>query len=117
MDEPVSKSTVAKVADQAHAATDRVAQKATGAITQRVMLSTTRSTRSPSVPTPLDRGRMICWRQAPNTYGRARTPRSALPWRSVTWWAVSEAETNRRFASSRGLRSASYKAQARAQRA
>jgi len=29
MDEPVSKSTVAKVADQAHAATDRVAQKAT----------------------------------------------------------------------------------------
>jgi ElaB/YqjD/DUF883 family membrane-anchored ribosome-binding protein len=33
MDEPVSNSTITKVADQARAATDRVAEKATGAIT------------------------------------------------------------------------------------
>ncbi|HLX28167.1 MAG TPA: hypothetical protein VKV24_06755 [Casimicrobiaceae bacterium] len=33
MDEPVRNPTIAKVADQAHAATDRVAEKATGAIT------------------------------------------------------------------------------------
>jgi ElaB/YqjD/DUF883 family membrane-anchored ribosome-binding protein len=33
MDEPVSNSTITKVADQARAATDHVAEKATGAIT------------------------------------------------------------------------------------